>query len=64
MSNHHTTPAIHAARAVVRGDVQRARLELAGVRALRPYEARALAGACAEANRRYGCSLTWCSFLS
>lgn len=57
---HHTTPAIHAARAVVRGDVSRARAELVGcVPAFRVYELRALQGACREANRRYGCEIDW-----
>lgn len=62
--NKHTTPAIHAARAIVRGDVQRARLELAGVKSISVTEMRALAGACAEASRRYGCFLDWADFIA
>lgn len=52
------TFAIHAARAIVRGDVQRARAELLGQPvALSVAEARALGGSIAEAERRYGVRL-------
>lgn len=59
----HVTAPIHAARAIVRGDVSYARACMIGVRSLRVCEARALIGACDEARERYGCELDWLSFL-
>lgn len=63
---HLTTPAILAARHIVKGDVQAARAELANWpwgNAFTISEARAIAGACDEANRRYGCHLGWRDLL-
>ena len=56
--------AIIAARHIVRGDIQSARLELVGWTSLSPAEGRAIIGACREANRRYGCKLDWAAFLT
>lgn len=57
------TAAIAAARAVIRGDVQRARELLIGWRSFSVCEARAMIGACREAGRRYGIEVSWTSFL-
>lgn len=57
------TAAIAAARAVIAGDVQRARELLIGRRSFAVCEARAMIGACKEAGRRYGISISWTSFL-
>lgn len=57
------TAAIAAARAVIAGDVQRARELLIGWRTFAVCEARAMIGACREAKRRYGCDISWTSFL-
>lgn len=62
----HTTPAIIAARQIVKGDVSAARDSLRGHRwpgAFRACEARAIIGACRAANARYGCNLDFRSFL-
>lgn len=56
--------AILAARSIVRGDIQTARLELVGWTSFSPAEGRAIIGACREANRRYGCKLDWSAFLT
>lgn len=56
--------AIIAARHIVRGDIQSARLELVGWTSFSPVEGRAIIGACREANRRYGCKLDWSAFLT
>lgn len=55
--------AILAARSIVRGDVQSARLALAGWTSFSPAEGRAIIGACREANRRYNCKLEWAAFM-
>lgn len=60
---HGTTPLIHAARAIVRGDISRARTESAGKCLATITEARALAGACRIANAKLGTNLRWCHFV-
>lgn len=65
---HLTTPAILAARLIVKGDVSQARAEVAAHHVYKAgftvAEVRALNGACMEANRRYGCDIKWTSFLA
>lgn len=50
------------ARAILTGDVTRARLEAAGRTSWSVAEARAIEGACREANRRWGCDLSLSQF--
>lgn len=60
------SPAILAARLIIKGDVALARAEVASFRTagFTVAESRALIGACREANRRYGCDLNFTSFLA
>ena len=59
------SPAILAARTLLTGDVSlarsimRDRARAMGCSAVEVCEARALIGATAEANRRFGCALSW-----
>lgn len=61
---HGTTELIMAARCIVRGDVSAARDYAQGKRLATVAEARALAGACSYAKRRYGARLRWTEFIS
>ncbi len=55
---------ILVARCILAGDVTRARAEAQGVRSWGVAEARAIAGACREANRRWpGAGLSFSQFL-
>lgn len=60
---HGTTALIMAARAIVRGDISRARAESQGCKLATVAEARALAGACRIANKRWGLNLRWINFI-